>query len=200
MIKINNYISYIPATNTPLSADVCFIECTHKVYIFDVGSNQESLNEINNLIKEKTVILSHFHQDHCNNIKKLLPVEIYLGKKTFDYVKSGKIINEKIMIKDGITLEIIPIPSTHSKGSLVLNCNYEYLFVGDALYMTTIDNKKVYNVQLLKETIESLKRINTKFILLSHDEKFIYTKEEVIKELEEYYSKRIQNNPYIYYC
>ena len=43
--------------------------------------------------------------------------------------------------------------------------------------------KICYNASVLKEEIEVLKNLSAKFFLISHDERFIYPKEEIIAEL-----------------
>ena len=64
MNAIGKRIKHVPSTNDPLSADVYLIEGDKYCYIYDVGNNENSLHYINQLGKEKVVILSHFHKDH----------------------------------------------------------------------------------------------------------------------------------------
>lgn len=107
------------------------------------------------------------------------------------------IINKEITITDGITLKILPIPSSHAKGSLGMLVDNEYLFLGDAAYSGTRHGRHIYNVQLLKELIQLLHTLSVKYICLSHNEPFVKSSEEIIAWLEEIYTKREKNNPYI---
>ena len=53
IIKINDRISYIKATEKPLSADVGIVEGDEFIWIFDVGADESvpiSLNKIMELI------------------------------------------------------------------------------------------------------------------------------------------------------
>lgn len=194
---LSSYLSYLPSSDNPLSAEVFFIKGNESTYIYDVGANDESLRQINQ-IKNKKIILSHFHQDHTANIHHIAWEKLYVDKKTCNYMGKGDMVNEKIEISDGVTLEIIPTVTSHSKIALLLNVNYEYLLTGDALYSIMVDGKEAYNVQLLKETIATLKVIKTKKVVLSHDSQLIYPVEEILAELEGYYSKREKDNPFIF--
>lgn len=194
IIKLNDYISYIKATNNPLSSDVGIINGEDFIYLFDVGCSDVVFNEINNLNKKVKVIISHFHQDHIGNIHRL-NYDLFVSKFTKKYTNRGIIVEDKIEIKDGnINLIIQNLPSSHSKGCLILTVNKEYTFIGDASYSTYVKGKIIYNVQKLKQTILDLEKIDTKYFLLSHSEQFIYSKEEVIKELKEIYNYRDINN------
>ena len=100
-------IEYLPATDNPLSADVYFIEGNKRCYIFDVGNNDNSLHHINQINREKTVILSHYHKDHIGNIEHINYHDLYVGKKTYETIGKGKIVEDAITINDGVKIEII---------------------------------------------------------------------------------------------
>ena len=74
----------------------------------------------------------------------------------------------------------------------------DYAFLGDGIYSTMKQGKVCYNASVLKEEIEVLKNLSAKFFLISHDERFIYQKEEIIAELEEIYSRRDPKESYIW--
>ena len=71
LIKISPRISYLPASAPPLSADVGIITVSGAVWIFDAGSNDEALNLINSIKRERRIVLSHFHADHTANLHRL---------------------------------------------------------------------------------------------------------------------------------
>lgn len=199
MIKeINSVISYIPATNNPLSSDIGLVRGSNSIYIYDVGACEESRRYINSLSEPKNVIISHFHSDHTHNLPEIRYDKLYVGKETYKYTNGGIIVTEPVAIEDGVSLELIPIPATHSKGSLILNVNKEYVFLGDCLYTSMHAGKRCYNSQLLKEQIDILKRLECRYFLLSHDERFVCSKEAVIRWLESIYAKRDKNSSYIY--
>ena len=197
IIKITDRISYIKATEKPLSADVGIIEGNEFCWIFDVGADESVPISLNKIQKPKNAVISHFHPDHMSNLEHVDLNEIFLGANTFKYAKTGKIIDKGVFIDDGITIHIFPIPSSHAKGSLGMEIG-DYAFLGDATYSTTKQGKACYNASVLKEEIAVLEKLSAKFFLISHDEKFLRPKEEIISELLEIYSKRDPKESYIW--
>ncbi len=192
---INEYIKYIESSENPLSANVFIIRGINNNYIFDVGSNKYSREYINK-IDDRIIIISHFHTDHMENLKFFYNDinNLYIGDYTYKILGYGNVIKDKYEINDGINLKIISIPNSHAKGSLCIIINNEYLLIGDSLD----GNRNGLNVSLLYDEIKLLKELDFKYILTSHND-IIYKKEEVIKELEYYYSKKEKNKPYITY-
>ena len=197
IIKITDRISYIKATEKPLSADVGIIEGDEFCWIFDVGADGSVPISLNKIQKPKNAVISHFHPDHMSNLEHVDLNEIFLGANTFKYAKKGKIIDKDVFIDDGIEIHIFPLPSSHAKGSLGMKIG-DYAFLGDATYSTTKQERVCYNASVLKEEIAVLEKLSAKFFLISHDEKFIRPKEEIISELLEIYSKRDPKESYIW--
>ena len=185
IIKVTDRISYIKATEKPLSADVGIIEGDESVPIL-----------LNKISKPKNAVISHFHPDHMENLEHVDLNGVYLGTNTFKYAKRGTVVDKDVFIDDGIAIHIFPLPSSHAKGSLGMEIG-DYAFLGDATYSTMKQGKVCYNVSVLKEEIAVLKNLSAKFFLISHDEKFIRPKEEIIEELEEIYKKRDPKESYI---
>ena len=123
--------------------------------------------------------------------------EVYLGTNTFKYAKTGKTIDKDVFIDDGIKIHIFPLPSSHAKGSVGMEIG-DYAFLGDATYSTMKKERVCYNASVLKDEILVLKNLSAKFFLVSHDEKFIKSKEDIISKLEEIYSKRDPKESYIW--
>ncbi len=192
---INDYLRYIEAKDAPLSSNVFLIEGIKNTYIFDVGSDKFSREEIKK-IKNKSIIISHFHQDHMENLKFFIDDEydLYIGDYTYKILGYGNVIRDKYEINDGVNLKIFYIPNSHAKGSLGVIINNEYLLIGDSLD----GNRNGFNVSLLNEEIKLLKELEYKYILNGHNNE-ILNKKDVIDELELIYSKRIKNKPYIGY-
>ena len=209
-IYITETISYIPASKNPLSADVGIIEGEEYLYLFDVGNNEEVAAYLNALPKKKKIILSHFHADHTGSIGRIGFEAVYAGPimgKYYQYFVAGYekeeepekylTVTEPMKICDGVELEIHSMPSSHAKGSLLLQVNKEYIFLGDGIYSRKKDGKAVYNVQLLKEQMKLLEELPGEKLFLSHEKRPVKGKKSMIKFLEKIYEKREKNNPYI---
>ena len=188
---INDRISYIEATEEPLSADIGMIRDGDTEWLYDVGNDERSLEGLDG---EYKVVLSHFHQDHTGNLDKVRTGELYVSGETFRHTGRGTVVNGELTIGD---MRIFQIPSSHTKGCLGLEIGNEYAFVGDALYCKAKDGYYAYNSQLLKDEIEVLKQLKAQKLLVSHFQGLVRPKDEVIAELEEIYSMREKNNPEI---
>ena len=197
IIKITDRISYIKATENPLSADVGIVEGDEFIWLYDIGTDESVPISLMIFEKPKNAVLSHFHPDHMGNLEHVDLNEIYLGANTFKYAKRGKVIDKDVFIDDGIKIHIFPISSSHAKGSLGMEIG-DYAFLGDATYSTMKQGKACYNSSVLKEEISVLKNLSAKFFLISHDEKFIKSKEKIIAELEEIYSRRDPKESFIW--
>lgn len=197
IIKINGRISYIKASGKPLSADVGIVEGDEFIWIFDVGADESVPISLNKIQKPKNAVISHFHPDHMGNLEHVDLNEVYLGANTFKYAKRGKVVDEDVFINDGAEIHLFPLPSSHAKGSVGMESG-DYAFLGDAIYSTMKQGKVCYNASVLKEKIAVLKNLSAKFFLISHDEKFIRPREEIIEKLEEIYSKRDPKESYIW--
>lgn len=158
--NINEYISYIPSCEMPISGEVGIIKGKKTTYLFDVGSTRECLDYLYSLEGKMQIVISHFHGDHTwwltkhrEGEKGMLPGDtlsttytpvkyekLYIGKSTEKYLPDGEIVTEPMVIEDEtpsgtpLILKIIPMPSSHTKGCLALSVNDEYLFMGDATY------------------------------------------------------------------
>jgi len=194
LISITDNISYLKATENPLSADVVFVKQSDCTWIFDVGSSDKAFEEIQRITGQKNIVISHFHQDHTANLSRLSYDKLFVGGY------SAKFVNATVLIEEtdfGERISIMPIPSSHSKGCLVLRCG-DYAFVGDAIYLTEKKGRPCYNAQKLKEEIDFLKKLDVKYIGVSHARVFVRPKQGIIRMLETIYSKRNGNDPWIW--
>ncbi len=237
-IKITEQISYIKASDNPLSADVILVEGCEFLYVFDVGNNAQVAEYLNAIPQKKRVILSHFHTDHMGNIGRVAWKSVFFGANTEKYfqhyipdyvvqrfaelptalagalsedtveendeaIRRERIfpryvtVFDHIKIEDGISIEIHHVPNSHAKGSLLLQVDEEYIFIGDSLYSKADGDFYVYNAQLLKEEIELLKSLPGSRIFSSHEERPVKPKTAVIRFLEQIYAKREKNDAYI---
>lgn len=195
---LSNRISYLPASDGPLSSDVGIISGDEFAWIFDVGSCDEALELIQGIPKQKKIILSHFHQDHIANLERITEADIYCGSYTKTKLQRGMEIRSAVTYNDGVTLTIFPIPSTHAKGAVGLEVNEEFAFLGDAVYAAGKNGRVMYNVGLLKETIVTLEGLKAQTFLLSHDSTFVQPKEKVLSELKELYRMRKPGESYLF--
>ena len=122
-IIINERISYIEATEEPLSADIGIIRCGDTEWLYDVGNDLRSLDGLDG---EYNVVLSHFHQDHTGSLDKVLTGELYVSGETFRHTGRGTVVTGELTIGD---LRIFQIPSSHTKGCLGLEVGNEYVLV-----------------------------------------------------------------------
>lgn len=193
-IKINDKISYLAASDHPLSADIGIIEDTGIKWLFDVGNGEDNICDLND---NYNVVISHFHLDHLANISKLRINELYVSKETYRHLPKELAMTTTIhIVEDDLYingLHIFPIASSHVKGSLALEVDEEYCFVGDALYAKYKNQRATYNVQLLNAEIKKLKEIKASKLLVSHKPGLALLKEDAIKELEAIYQSRKPN-------
>ncbi len=190
---MDSFIKRIVMSENPLSADVFFVQGREYTYIVDVGSNDTAYEAIKAIPKKK-IIITHFHADHAENLRRLKPADedLYVGDYTAKYYGGGTVIKEPMHIEDGVFIDILPLPSSHAKGSLTVIVNKSVILLGDGCY----SNNKGYNVSLLYDLIKILKAAEFTTAIKSHESKE-YSKEELIEELETIYSLREKNNPYI---
>lgn len=189
MKKINNIYSIIKGNDNPLSSDVAIIKDR---FVFEVGNGDYIIDELNK-IDDKIIAISHFHQDHIANLNKLEYKELYIGDNTYKYTNKGIIIDKDLYIDD---VHLFKINSCHAKGSIGLEIS-DYAFVGDALAPCLKKNQYVYNVQMLKEEIETLENLKAKYLITSHHMEEYQDKNEIIDRLKKIYETREKNNPYI---
>lgn len=200
--SITKNIFYITPTKNPLSANVSVIEGDKYLWVYDVGSHEDipvMLSEISRKKgKELKIILSHFHPDHISNLEKIAWNKLYQGKNTYKYTHIGDIVENEIQMSDGdIRIKVLPMPSSHAKGSLALVADDVYCLLGDALYPAQKGNKTVYNVGFVKQQIDILKNMAAPYVLASHREPFVQKKDAVISWLEKIYSMRVKNEPWL---
>ena len=183
MNTISAKIKYLPSTNDPLSADVYCIEGDKYCYVYDVGNDDRSLQYINQIGKEKIVVLSHHHKDHTGNIADVHYHNLYVGKKTYDAIGKGIILEDKLTINDGVRIDVIQCISPHTDGSLIITVDNEYTLIAD-LYFT----RPPFDKEKAMKMIEALRDIDTKYFVISHQEdNKVIPKERLISELSNYF-------------
>ena len=196
LIQITNEISYLPSVENPISSDVIFIkpEGSDTTWIFDVGTSSEAAELIKAVEGKKNIVISHFHPDHILNLLKVKCDTLFVTKYTKKYTRAGTIVDQDLSFPDGI--KIYQIPSSHSKGSLVLEYK-DYVFLGDATYCHFRLSAREYNVQLLEQMIKKMEEIQAPNFCLSHDKTFIQPKESVLRIYRKILSRRVNGNPTI---
>ena len=184
MKRLGRFIEYLPASEEPLSADVYFLAGERYCYLFDVGSSVEALEAIRAVEKEKVVILSHFHRDHTGNVEKLDFAKLYVGDLTAKKLGTGTVVGEPVVIRDGIVLEILPCPSPHTGGSLIVNVNHEYTLIADLFYARPPVDREV-----AEKMIRTLETVDTRFFVISHGgEENLFGRERFLEQLRDYFA------------
>lgn len=178
--KIGASILYLPASEQPLSAEVYLIQGRKHTYLFDVGNNSQSLHVIQSLPSPPIAILSHHHTDHTGNTLKTNFEKIYVGEFTREKINVGTVVSELLTIDDGVILEIIPCPSVHTPGSLILNVNREFCLIGDLFFY-----KPPVSAVLARQMVEALAQVDTRFFVVSHSgTENIFEKKRFLLELQ----------------
>ncbi|MBR4795495.1 MAG: MBL fold metallo-hydrolase [Lachnospiraceae bacterium] len=193
-IKISDNISYIEATEEPLSADIGIIRSGNELFLYDVGRGESNIASLNG---EYNVVLSHFHPDHTGNLGSIKCKGMYVSKETYKHVSERCNASESIIVEDGMgigNISIFPIPSSHAKGCLGVMVDDRYAFVGDALYGRVRAGYYTYNVQFLKEEIEVLKALKAEYLLVSHYKGMVADKSRIIERLSRIYEMRDKNS------
>ena len=196
LISLTPEISYLPSVEKPISSDVVFIkpDGSDTTWIFDVGTSSEAARLINQIEGKKNIVISHFHPDHILNLIKVKYDKLYVTKYTKKYTRAGEVLEGDLVFPDGI--KISQIPSSHSKGCLVLEYK-DYAFLGDATYVRFRLNAREYNVQLLEQMIKKMEEITAPNFCLSHDKTFVQPKESVLRIYRKILARRIAGNPII---
>ena len=209
IIEIEHGISYITPSESPLSSNVVVIEGSDDIWLYDVGNHPdviEHLKEINCDGKNINIVLSHFYLDHIGNLDKICGlwkndesqdkghpqikdrIKIYQGKYTYKHTNKGEIVSDDMYIDAGFhKFHIFQLPSCHSKGSVAMEVDGRYCFLGDALYPATKGPVREYNKSLLKEEINALEKIKAPYFMLSHKEPFARPNNVVMAWIEKIY-------------
>ena len=196
LINLTPEIFYLPSVENPISSDVVFIKPADSeiTWIFDTGANSEAAEIINSIEGKKNIVISHFHPDHILNLLKVKYDNLYVTKYTKKYTRGGTVVDSDISFPDGI--KIYQLPSSHSKGSLVLEYK-DYAFLGDATYCHFRLTAREYNVQLLEQMIKRIELIEAPNFCLSHDKDFVQPKESVLRIYKKILARRKSGNPTI---
>ena len=196
-VTINDRISYLPGREEPLSSEVVVIKGDTYTWIYDVGAGEEALSYINGLEGEKYVALSHFHNDHTENLPKIAYQKIYQGAYTHKHTGIGEMVEQEMTIMDGVKITLFPIPCSHAKGCMGLIVDDTYAFVGDAIYPAKKNGELFYNVSLLAQEIALLKEVKAEYFGVSHKPNFVYKKKAILAFLESVYRRRKPGEAYI---
>ena len=214
VLPVGEHIARVPASMNPLSSDIGIVYGSERTYLYDVGSSLPALKFVNSVPDNKAIVISHFHGDHTwwlsdhthgehgvanddnisTNYDRPRFSNLYVSKESYKHtVPKDKptdpvtLVSERTVIDDGVHLEIVPLPCTHCKGSLVLTVDDDYAFLGDSTYPNKVNGVTYYNAQLLKTEIEILESLRQENFLLSHDDKFVRPKKVVLRQLKSVY-------------
>ena len=198
-VRISDRIYHYPAIEMPLAADVGVVEGDTYTWLYDLGPHTAAIQALSGMAPAKPLrlALSHFHQDHIAGFDQLPLHELYVGKHTYKYTHRGIVVESDLYIDDGVKIHFFPLPSTHAKGSLGMEVDETYAFLGDGIYPMQKNGQALYNANLLADQLRVLRSLRAPYFLLSHDDPFVHRKEEVIAELEAIYARRQSQSMYI---
>ena len=192
ILNLSDGVRYVKKCDDPLSAEAFIIDADGITIIFDVGASDEAFREIGALEGEKIAVLSHFHADHSENLKRLNFDRLFVGG--FAHKKfGGEAVTEDIYLSGA---HIFPLPSSHAKGCLGLECR-GLAFLGDGAYAGKIPGGHGYNAGGLQETIKTLEGLQAENFVLSHSEPLIRPAKDVIGELRQVLTMRGKGENYI---
>lgn len=191
IVTLTDTISYLPATEEPFSCDIGFVKTDDCTWIFDVGVGEAAAQAINAVQGKKKIVLSHFHPDHITNLPLVSYDELYVSKNTQKYTHCGTILETAA---DFGSVRILPMPSCHAKGCLVLLAG-DYAFLGDGAFCKMKGTEHVYNVQILGDMVKFLDSLECKYFCLSHEQLFVQHKRAVMAIYHEIYSRRNKLKP-----
>lgn len=196
---IDSGLGYYPASSDPLCADIFVYEGSDHLWLFDVGYGEAALERVLALGGPFQAVISHFHQDHMGNLQQLEPDGLWLGQYTLRHAGrhsgSARVVSGAVEPEPG--LKLFPIPSSHAKGCVGMQAG-GYALLGDAAYSTSIKGRVAFNATLLYDTICTLESLSASKFILSHGEPVVREREDVLGELREAYSRRVQGEPYIF--
>ena len=190
---------------------VDFINALPRISVNEVAALLEKNESVEHapIPLKKNIVISHFHRDHLLNVVRHCNGEVSLDFDTL-YVGShaSKVVGEisdrekvtvtsPLSFDDGVHIEILPIPNSHAKGSLVLVVD-DFVFLGDATYpMVGHGEPDMYTVQILEQQIKMLKSLTASRFCLSHKRGLVRDKSSVIQFLESVLARRQKNENYI---
>ena len=192
---ITEFLSYLPASESPLSAETVLIRCEDGLWLYDVGSSDESAAAIQALRGKRQVVLSHFHADHAGNLGRITFDALYAGPFACKRFGMGEAVSREMFFPDGVRL--FPLPSSHAKGCVGL-CYQEYAFLGDAAYSMQKDGRVAYNAGQLQALIRTMNDLPARVFYLSHRMPERFSKEALLSFLQKIYAQRSKDSPYIF--
>lgn len=176
-------ILHIPSSAEPLSSDVFIIKGDSRYYVFDAGSSDAACEAISALDKPVTVILSHFHRDHTGNMSRLSPAQTLAGARTMKYITGGTLVDAPLIIRDGVTIEVLPCVSPHAPGCLIAVVNGEYALLGDLHYARPGTGQGE-----ARGMLNVLRKLNARYFVPSHGAgNPLVEKDKLLRDIKEYF-------------
>lgn len=165
MKQIAPRIWRVPPENEPLSSDAFIVEGDERYYVFDVGASDAAYEAIAALDKPAMVILSHFHRDHTENMKRLALGEVLVGARTRKQLGLGMVVDAPLTIRDGVEIVVRPCVSPHAPGCLIATVDGAYTLIGDLHYARPGTGQGE-----AKGMLNELRRLDTQWFIVSHAE------------------------------
>jgi len=145
---------------------------------FDTGASLKQLRLLEEVRAKKGfrnpsyLVISHFHADHIANFAYFSTCRVYGSKTTAQRIRVDETVHETAAIDLGdVKVEIIPFPSSHAKGSLILRLvGEEVVFLGDGVYEAVgFEEKDYYDRSLFFEMALVIRSLNAAHYVFGHE-------------------------------
>lgn len=128
---------FAEGSEEPLSSRSYLVVGEEKALLFDAGANPAQPPSIRLFLgkEPECIAYSHFHADHIGNQSSYPSSHSYGSKMTGRYARVDEIVaSPKTIDLGGLSVTLLPVPSSHAKGCLVLRLDgMEAYLLGDLL-------------------------------------------------------------------
>ena len=176
-VEVSPHCGYVESESGLICPKIGVVSGQKGTLYFDTGASLKQLHVLDalreeNLLKNPaSLVISHFHNDHIANFAYFSSCLVYGSKVTARYVRVDRLVGEKTIVDLGeIHPEIVPLPSSHAKGSLILYIPEEkVVYLGDGVYEAVGFDKPYYDRSLFYEMSQVLKPLKVDHYVFGHE-------------------------------
>lgn len=177
-VEITAHCGYISEEAGLICPKIGIVHGSKGTIYFDTGASLKQIRLLECVRLEKgfknpsILVVSHFHEDHIANFHYFAGCRVYASKVTARRIRVDEITDGRTMLDLGdIKVEIIPLPSSHAKGSLILRVfGEEVVFLGDGVYEAVgFGEKGYYDRSLFHEMAGVLRSLQSSHYVFGHE-------------------------------
>lgn len=177
-VEITAHCGYISEEAGLICPKIGIVHGNKGTIYFDTGASLKQVRLLDHVRLEKgfknpsILVVSHFHEDHIANFHYFTGCRVYASKVTARRIRVDEITDGRIVLDLGnIKAEIIPLPSSHAKGSLILHVlGDEVVFLGDGVYEAVgFGEKGYYDRSLFHEMAVVLRSFQASHYVFGHE-------------------------------